>query len=403
MSFRIKTVLHIDGMDYTLPIPQKQKDFDKYLTEAGILTGDRSEYKIAEIECSIPEFNDILEESQYVEDIEELNYFAQLLHGYDDKKLNDYIAIASAKEDITMKGLIDLALKFNDIEIYDYITDTDELGRKYVDDKHPDLDPLIWNNIKYRSLGDDVSRQESGVFSDAGYIKKFNNIFLNPIYDGESFPYYDYEDDYSLKIRLCNGTTTNDSIDEYVDIILPASDDVFARAMRRIKVDNLHDSWISNYYSERFGEDMMKLFAPDENIANLNVLAMKMDQIPKDRTEDYKDAVANELVEGDVDAMIALTDKFMSGEYQKEKTMRDCKEETIRRLTSSAVDMAKALGNDASVDIKALKTQVVNFVNKWNLTEMWIEQFDMDVADAMPEEQPDETEDQESGMGMNMM
>ena len=39
MSIQITTVLTVNGGEYTLPLPQKQNDFDKYLTQAGILTG----------------------------------------------------------------------------------------------------------------------------------------------------------------------------------------------------------------------------------------------------------------------------------------------------------------------------------------------------------------------------
>ena len=406
MSIHIKTVLKIDDMDYTLPLPQTQKDFDKYLTEAGILTGDRSEYSIAEIECDNHALNRVLGGAW---DIEELNYLAQRLDKMSESDFTNYADIVNSKDGITIPQLIDLAIKIEDIEIEAKVTDTTELGERYITENYPDLDSLVMDNINYDSLGDDIKLEELGEFTDAGYIKEFNKIFLpsNSLYNGKSFPYFDYEDGYSLKIRLCNGAEVDldddTDIEEYVDITLPASDNVLTRAMRRLKMDNLHESCISHYYSDKFGQDMMQLFAPDETLNGLHILAMKMDQIPKEKVEEYKEAVAYDLIEGDVDAMIVLTEKFMSGEYQKERAMRDCKEETIRRLTSSACDMAKALGEEAAPDIAALKKQVVNFVNKWDLTEKWIEQFDMDVAEAMPEEQPDESEDQESDIGMQMI
>jgi len=400
MSFSIKTLLKVDGGEYTLPLPQKQKEFDQYLTEAGILTGDRSEYEIIEIECSISELNDILKINP---DIEELNYFAQLLCGYEDHELNNYAAIVRAKEDISINGLIDLACKLNTFEIEPNVTDYDELGKRFIDEEYPDLDPLISENINYESLGEDVKLQELGEFTDAGYIKEFNKIFFNSKYDGKSFPSYDYERGYSLKIRMCNGMVTDDCIDEYAEVILPADGNILSRAMRRIGVDNLHNCFVGKYYSDRFGQDMMQLFGQDETILSLNELAMEMDKVPRDQIEEYKEAVAYEMVEGDVEAMIVLTKQFMSGEYQKYRTVRDSQEESIRNLTASAVSLAKGYGADAAKDIARIKEQVEKFVEKWDLTEKWLDQFDMDVADAIRSEQPDETEDQESDMGMSMM
>lgn len=404
MSFRIKTRLKIEDMDYTLPLPQTQKDFDKYLTEAGILTGDRSEYGIAEIECDNYILNNALDGTW---DIEELNYLAQRLDRMNESDLYNYALIIEEKKEnggITKNQMIDLAIKLEDIEIQSNITDTEELGRRYVNENCPNLDPLVIDNINYDSLGDDVKLEELGEFTDAGYIKEFNKIFLdsNSSYDGKSFPFFDYENGYSLKIRMFNGAFDFDDSEEYVDVILPAADTVFARAMRRLKADNLHECLISHFNSDKFGDDITDQMSFDEDINVVNAFAMKLDKIPDNLVKGFKSAIDYKLYNGDVKAMTELVDQFLSGEYAKEKETQDCREEILRRLTDSAVDMAKFMGKDAASDVAALRTQVVDFVNKWGLTENWIEQFDMDVAEFMPEDQ-NETQEAESGMGMNMM
>ena len=75
--------------------------------------------------------------------------------------------------------------------------------------------------------------------------------------------------------------------------------------------------------------------------------------------------------------------------------MCDCHENVVRNLTDSAVGLAKMFGGDAQDDIAKLREQVEDFTIQWSLDERYIEQFDMDVAEFMPESQ-------ESGMKMQI-
>jgi len=211
----------------------------------------------------------------------------------------------------------------------------------------------------------------------------------------------DCEHGYSMKIRLCNGIA-EDGAEKFAEIMLPASDKVFMRAMRRIGVENLRNCYVGQYYSDRFNAGMMQFFSPAESISDLNDLAAKLDTIPQEKIKEFEYAVADSLDLETAKDMSELVDKFLAGEYQREKAMRDCKEDSLRQLTAVAVNMATAFGKEAASDIGRIKELFVDFVDRWGLTEQWLEQFDMDVAEATTEGTA-EFEDQESGMEINMM
>ena len=118
--------------------------------------------------------------------LDELNYLASKL---DDMSQDEYERFQAAMEigDHTgsIQELINLTENLDCYDIYPDIHDHDDLGRYYIEE----LDAMqvpehLRNYIDYEAYGRDVALEESGQFTDLGYVRDTGDSF-HEYYDGE--------------------------------------------------------------------------------------------------------------------------------------------------------------------------------------------------------------------------
>ena len=124
--------------------------------------------------------------------LDELNY---LVSNLDDMIQDEYERFQAAMEigDHTgsIQELINLTENLDCYDIYPDIHDHDDLGRYYIEE----LDAMrvpehLRNYIDYEAYGRDIALEESGQFTDLGYVRDTGDRF-DEVYDGhrESIPW----------------------------------------------------------------------------------------------------------------------------------------------------------------------------------------------------------------------
>ena len=141
------------------------------------------EWFITDYDCYVDGLYDLL--GEYA-NLDELNYLASKL---DDMSQDEYERFQAAMEigDHTgsIQELINLTENLDCYDIYPDIHDHDDLGRYYIEE----LDAMqvpehLRNYIDYEAYGRDISLEESGQFTDLGYVRDTGDSF-HEYYDGE--------------------------------------------------------------------------------------------------------------------------------------------------------------------------------------------------------------------------
>ena len=174
--------------------PTTAEELKKVFERIGIGSKDEfgqtyEEWFITDYDCYVDGLYDLL--GEYA-NLDELNYLASKL---DNMSQDEYERFQAAMEigDHTgsIQELINLTENLDCYDIYPDIHDHDDLGRYYIEE----LDAMqvpehLRNYIDYEAYGRDIALEESGQFTDLGYVRDTGDSF-NEVYDGhrESIPW----------------------------------------------------------------------------------------------------------------------------------------------------------------------------------------------------------------------
>ena len=141
------------------------------------------EWFITDYDCYVGALYDKLGE---YENLDELNYLASKL---DEMGEGEYAQFQAAMEvgdhSGNLQEIINLTDNLDCYDLYPSIQDYDDLGRYYIEE----LDAMqvpehLRNYIDYEAYGRDVAMDESGDFTDLGYVRDTGDTF-HEYYDGE--------------------------------------------------------------------------------------------------------------------------------------------------------------------------------------------------------------------------
>lgn len=141
------------------------------------------EWFITDYDCYVDGLYDLL--GEYA-NLDELNYLASKL---DNMSQDEYERFQAAMEIGDHTGsiheLINLMENLDCYDVYPDIHDHDDLGRYYIEE----LDAMqvpehLRNYIDYEAYGRDIALEESGQFTDLGYVRDTGDSF-HEYYDGE--------------------------------------------------------------------------------------------------------------------------------------------------------------------------------------------------------------------------
>lgn len=141
------------------------------------------EWFITDYDCYVDGLYDLL--GEYA-NLDELNYLASKL---DDMSQDEYERFQAAMEigDHTgsIQELINLTENLDCYDVYPDIHDHDDLGRYYIEELDAmEVPEHLCNYIDYEAYGRDIALEESGQFTDLGYVRDTGDSFYE-YYDGE--------------------------------------------------------------------------------------------------------------------------------------------------------------------------------------------------------------------------
>ena len=168
--------------------PTTAEELKKVFERIGIGSKDEfgqtyEEWFITDYDCYVDGLYDLL--GEYA-NLDELNYLASKL---DDMSQDEYERFQAAMEIGNHTGsiqeLINLTENLDCYDVYPDIHDHDDLGRYYIEE----LDAMqvpehLRNYIDYEAYGRDIALEESGQFTDLGYVRDTGDSF-HEYYDGE--------------------------------------------------------------------------------------------------------------------------------------------------------------------------------------------------------------------------
>lgn len=141
------------------------------------------EWFITDYDCYVDGLNDYLDEYS---NLNELNYLASLI---DDMKDYEYDVFEAALELGDMSNILDVINLTSNLDCYvllSEVNDDDDLGRYYIEECGCyDLSSMgnLANYIDYESFGRDVRFDQTGMYTNNGYIYTTGDSFSD-IYDG---------------------------------------------------------------------------------------------------------------------------------------------------------------------------------------------------------------------------
>ena len=141
------------------------------------------EWFITDYDCYVGTLYDKLGE---YENLDELNYLASKLEEMGEGEYAQFQAAMEVGDHSgSLQEIINLTDNLDCYDLYPSIQDYDDLGRYYIDE----LDAMqvpehLRNYIDYEAYGRDVALEESGDFTDLGYVRDTGSSF-HEYYDGE--------------------------------------------------------------------------------------------------------------------------------------------------------------------------------------------------------------------------
>ena len=141
------------------------------------------EWFITDYDCYVDGLYDKLGE---YENLDELNYLASKLDEMSDSEYAQFQAGMEMGDHCgSLQEIINLTENLDCYEVYPHIADYDDLGRYYIEELEVMQVPEhLQNYIDYEAYGRDVAMDESGSFTDQGYVRDTGDRFCE-YYDGE--------------------------------------------------------------------------------------------------------------------------------------------------------------------------------------------------------------------------
>lgn len=170
--------------------PTTEEEMQKVFERIGIGSTDEfgqpyEEWFITDYECPVHGVYDMLGE---YESLDKLNYLASRIDEMDKWEQEKFVAIMEAGCD-EVSDIDDLINLTYNLDCYDFIPDMhdeSDLGYYYAHDagiySEKELGPLA-NYIDYERFGRDIAMDESGKFTDEGYIRNTGDGW-NHYFDG---------------------------------------------------------------------------------------------------------------------------------------------------------------------------------------------------------------------------
>ena len=109
-------------------------------------------------------------------DIRDINSLAEKLEPFSGMEKEQYVALLDAAKCVGIRHMLGIAEHFREFQFVRDIGDNSELGTWYVDNEYPDLDGIIYDNLDFDGVGEQLLHEGDGRITDAGYVTNYEII-----------------------------------------------------------------------------------------------------------------------------------------------------------------------------------------------------------------------------------
>lgn len=269
------------------PIPHDQYAHCMELLEA-LEIGDA-----VKADCQVQEINSfysVLERTEMLTvNVEELNYLAKRLDGFDIGEATQFQAMAHKLELFELKDLINLTFWCQEATVITDFSDLAAVGR----DHYMNLHGGCANAAELDTLdGEETARRliESGSGTVTPYGVVYDNgMKLEQVYDGQFFPCYYYEP-HATTVAVTSKSVPEDTA-HITWLYLPMAQEEIDRALQRARITDHADIRLRLEDSQLPNEVDVLLDMEHESLADLNALAQATNALSTDKVEKLGAAV----------------------------------------------------------------------------------------------------------------
>ena len=260
------------------PIPHDQYAHCMELLEA-LEIGDavKTDCKVQAIDS----FYAVLKRTEMLTvNVEELNYLAKRLDGFDTGEAAQFQAMAHKLELFELKDLINLTFCCQQATVITDFSDLAAVGRNHYMNLHggsASVDEL--DALDGKATARQLIESGSGTITPYGVVYD-NGMRLEQVYDGHFFPCYYYEPN-AITVSV---TAKNEPRDtgHITWLYLPMAQEEIDRALRRAGIADPVDACLWLEDTQLMNEVDVLLDMEQENISDLNALAQAADALSTD-------------------------------------------------------------------------------------------------------------------------
>ena len=260
------------------PIPHDQYTHCMELLEA-LEIGDavKSDCQVQEINS----FYSVLKRTEMLTvNVEELNYLAKRLDGFDIGEATQFQAMAHKLELFELKDLINLTFCCQQTTVIADFSDLAAVGRDHYMNLHggsatvAELEALNGEETALRLI-----ESGSGTITPYGVVYD-NGMKLEQVYDGQFFPCYYYEPRATMVAATPKSKPEN--TEHITWLYLPMAQKEIGRALQRTGITEPADARLRLEHSQLPDEVNVLLDMEHESLADLNALAQETNALSKD-------------------------------------------------------------------------------------------------------------------------
>lgn len=167
-----------------------------------------------------------------IHNLDEINYLAKRMHSFDRNEMATFIESAKQDKYDMPKDLINATFNLHRYSLIQDVSDMAKVGRQYILSKQGAISESEAKKMDFAAIGKEILSVGNINVTDKGLLISINGAENFEIYDGTTFPEYDYIGNGLLTTEInFNGKT------EYV--YLPDDDLSISKAVGRLGAPNL--------------------------------------------------------------------------------------------------------------------------------------------------------------------
>lgn len=163
--------------------------------------------------------------------LDELNYLAKRLDSFNMTELSQFYAATKHEGYTDMKNLINLTFNLPRYTVIQHINNMEAVGKHHYLTKHQMLTPEEASQTDFASIGRQLLNNGNGVLTEYGILFKNEDVPYQELYDGVTFPEYNYYGGQLMTVLAQNEGLTE-------TLYLPCEDLAITKAIYRLGCDS---------------------------------------------------------------------------------------------------------------------------------------------------------------------